>query len=362
MFFRKNSSSDGSFRVHSWRYAENPELNLTALKHYPDALEMRALAHKMGAVLAGKLPHTPALVPGGITEKITLDKITAYKAMLNKLQTFISESYLPDVVEVTMVFPEYLHEGKGCSNFLCQGVFPEPGQEGSKLFESGVLRKGILDTFDPAKISEETRYAFYSSPSGLHPTAGQTVAAHPKDGAYSRIKAPRYGKEVMEVGPLARIALAYLRGRNPEVKNLVDQTLANLSITGEDLVSVMGRHLAGAIECKIIADRCARWIEQLLPGEPAFQDFAVAETGRGAGLTEAARGSLGHWLEIRDGKIARYKCVVPTTWNCSSRDDQGTPGPIEQAIDGTPIADADHPIEAVRVVRSFDPCIACAVH
>jgi ferredoxin hydrogenase large subunit/hydrogenase large subunit len=346
---------------YSGEYIRDEELNLTAVKHYLESMEMRALAHKMGAVFAGKLPHAPGLIPGGITEKITTDKIVAYKSMLNRLQSFIEESYLPDVLEVAKAFPEYLEQGKGCGSFLSQGVFPSAGS-GSMLLPSGVLIRGSLKAFDPSKITEETRYSFYSSPSGLHPAAGQTVPAHHRSEAYSWVKAPRYEREVVEVGPLARITIAALKSDNPVVKTLVNQVLASLNLNMDHLVSAMGRHLARAIECKIVADQCAEWVEELKPGEPAFRDFDIPETGNGAGLTEASRGSLGHWLEIRGGRVEKYQCVVPTTWNCSPRDDQGKPGAVEQALAGVSIADTDNPIEAMRIVRSFDPCIACAVH
>ena len=116
------------------------------------------------------------------------------------------------------------------------------------------------------------------------------------------------------------------------------------------------------MECKLLADRCAQWLDQLTPDAPAFRDFSIPASGRGYGLTEAARGALGHWITIEDKKISNYQCVVPTTWNCSPRDDRGVPGPVEQALVGVPVADADNPIEVARVVRSFDPCLACAVH
>ena len=346
---------------YSGEYLGDAELNMIAIKHYLDALEMRALAHRMGAVFGGKLPHTPALVPGGITDRITSDKLAAYGSMLSKLQTFIDESYLPDVLEVAGAFPQYMKEGKGCGSFLAQGVFSDQSAGGSKLFPSGVLTGGSLKTFDPSKITEETRYSYYSSPSGLSPASGRTVPSHHKSEAYSWVKAPRYDREAVEVGPLARVLVAYHKNET-EVKALVDQALGRLGATPAELVSVMGRHAARAIECKLIADRCSRWVEALRPGEPAFQDFDIPDSGAGVGLTEAPRGALGHWIEIRGGKIENYQCVVPTTWNCSPRDDSGKPGPVEQALEGTPVADPDNPLEAVRVVRSFDPCLACAVH
>jgi Ni,Fe-hydrogenase I large subunit len=166
---------------------------------------------------------------------------------------------------------------------------------------------------------------------------------------------------VMEVGPLARIMVAYLSG-DATVKSLVNSFLYKLGKTSDSLMSVIGRHATRAIESKIIADHCSEWLEQLTPDKPTCTDFEIPTTARGVGLTEAPRGALGHWIEIENGVIQQYQCVVPTTWNCSPRDDKGNPGAIEQALVETPVADEHNPIEVARVVRSFDPCIACAVH
>ncbi len=341
---------------------QDPELNILALRHYLDALEMRSLAHKMGAVFGGKLPHCATLIPGGITEKVTTDKIAACRSMLKRLKTFISDAYLPDVLEVARAFPKYFQIGKGCANFLSYGVFPEATEEGSRFIPSGILRGGRIEDFDEAKISEEIRYAFYSSPSGLHPAKGQTTPDAVKYDAYSWIKAPRYEGTVVEVGPLARAMIAMARPGGAELKGMLDAALAKLGRKPEDLVSAMGRHAVRAIECKAVADRCQAWIDMLIPGQQAFRDFETPARSAGTGLTEAPRGALGHWLQIDKGIIENYQCVVPTTWNCSPRDDNGSPGPVEQALVGIPVADTASPVEAARVVRSFDPCIACAVH
>jgi ferredoxin hydrogenase large subunit/hydrogenase large subunit len=346
---------------YSGRYIESVEMSTAAVKHYLDALNMRTLAHKMGTIFGGKMPHVAALVPGGITERISTDKIAAYRSMLKKLQSFINDAYLPDVIGVAKAFPDYMHQGKGCSNFLSYGVFPSV-PDGKKLLPAGVIIEGKPAELDAEKITEHIGYSFYSSRSGLHPSKGETQPDPQKTEAYSWIKAPRYDGKAVEVGPLARILVAYHRGEDPKIKGMVDQLLEKLGKSPEELTSVMGRHAARALECKIIADECAEWLEQLKPGEPAFRDFEIPEAGSGVGLTEAPRGALGHWISIREGKIEKYQCVVPTTWNCSPRDDAGNPGPMEQALLGTSIADSDNPIEATRVVRSFDPCIACAVH
>jgi Ni,Fe-hydrogenase I large subunit len=346
------------------KYIESAELNFTAMRHWLEALEMRKLAHKMGAVFGGKLPHAAALVPGGVTEKVTARAIAACAAMLEELQTFIDTAYLPDVLAVAAALPEYFRLGKGPGNFLSYGAFPESGAGGGgggKLLPPGVITGGELGELDASRIAEDVACSRFSSASGLHPREGDTVPAPRKSGAYSWIKAPRYAGLPMEVGPLARLLVA-CRRRVPEPVKAVDDLLAKAKVGPDALNSVMGRHAARAIECKIIADRCAKWLAQLRPDQPAFVDFKVPAAASGVGLTEAPRGALGHWLTIRDRKIASYQCVVPTSWNCSPRDDRGRPGPVEQALEGTPVADEKNPIEAARVVRSFDPCIACAVH
>ena len=344
------------------KYLADKDANFGALKHYMDALEIRTKAHTMGALFAGKMPHAASLVPGGVTVKVTSLNISQYRTLLEEIQGFIDQSYVPDVVAVAGAFPEYFSLARGCGNFLSYGVFPETASADSNFFPGGVQIKGRWQKVNPDAVAEDIGQSRFSSGSGLKPFDGETVAAPDKSGAYSWLKAPRYQGEPMEVGPLARVLAAYQDGRNTELKSAVDGLLKAIGRPATDLPSVMGRHAARALECKILADHCAQWLDQLKPDAPAFKDFSIPDTGRGYGLTEAARGALGHWLVLKDKKISNYQCVVPTTWNCSPRDDRGVPGPVEQALVGTPIADADNPVEAARVVRCFDPCLACAVH
>jgi Ni,Fe-hydrogenase I large subunit len=196
----------------------------------------------------------------------------------------------------------------------------------------------------------------------MHPYQGETTPDTTKPDAYSWLKAPRYGTNVMQVGPLARVLVSYLRGTNAAINTLVPWLLAQTGRTVADLNSVMGRHATRALECKIIADRCDDWVNALVPGATAFSTFTIPSSAAGMGLTEAARGALGHWMQLTGGLVSRYQCVVPTTWNASPRDELGQPGAMEQSLVGTPIASDTSPIEAVRVVRSFDPCLSCAVH
>jgi ferredoxin hydrogenase large subunit/hydrogenase large subunit len=241
-------------------------------------------------------------------------------------------------------------------------VFSESDNSSKTFLPSGVFIDGKLAPFDESAIREDIKYSRYASASGFHPSQGKTKPEPNKSGAYSWLKSPRYNGHVVEVGPLARIMIAYHGGSNSAVTDLVNGLCQKLGMQPTALFSVMGRHAARAIECKIVADRCVQWLAQLKPDAPTFKDFNVAETGKGIGLTEAPRGALGHWLELQNHRISNYQCVVPTTWNCSPRDDKGKPGAAEQALIGTSIMDKKNPIEAARVVRSFDPCIACAVH
>jgi Ni,Fe-hydrogenase I large subunit len=192
---------------------------------------------------------------------------------------------------------------------------------------------------------------------------GETQPAPTKAEAYTWVKAPRYGDMVMEVGPLARVVITHVENKNPRLSSMLAQAMANSNLELKDLFSVMGRHLARAIECSLIADQLNTWLDQLQPGQPAMcSPYTIPNSGRGVGLMEAPRGALGHWIEIGEKVIQRYECIVPTTWNCSPRDDQSQPGALEQALVGVKLAQSDQPIEALRVVHSFDPCLACAVH
>lgn len=343
-------------------YITETELNIQAIHHYLQALKMRSLAHKMAAVLGGKLPHSTTFVPGGITEKITAATIGKLTSMIRTLQGFIDTAYIPDVVEVAKSFPDYFRLGRGCENFMAYGVFDESDDRSRKFFPAGIIVQGEKQAFESRYITEDVRYSMFSSDSGRHPIQGKTTPDPNKLNAYSWIKAPRYNNTVMEVGPLARVLVARTQRRNGALEALLNYLFRNLSLKPGDMISAMGRHAARAAECKLIADRLPEWIAQLSPGKPVYNDHVTPQDASGEGLSEAPRGALGHWVAIKNAKIENYQCIVPTTWNCSPRDDAKTPGAVEQALVGTPVADPKNPIEAARVVRSFDPCIACAVH
>jgi len=341
-------------------YRLSPELNRVATSHYLQALDVRRKAQEMLSVFGGKMPHNVGIVPGGATQIPTVDTITAFLWRLNDIRSFIDNVYLADVKAVAGAYPDYLEIGAGCGRLLSYGGFPT---ETDKFLTSGTVSTDLrLAPFDPAQINESVRHSWYaSSEDPLHPSVGRTEPNPDKEGAYSWLKSPRYNGQVHEVGPLARMAVNYAR-ENGAVKPLVDSALSELNAQPSELFSVMGRHLARALECKVVADAMANWVLQLSPGEPVYTPYEIPDEGQGTGMTAAPRGALGHWVKLKDGKIGHYQCVVPTTWNASPRDGGGNPGPIEQAITGTRIRDERNPFEIVRIVRSFDPCLACAVH
>jgi len=349
-------------------YRLPPEANQQAVAHYLKALEIRRIGHEIVSTFSGKVPHSVGIVPGGVTTTPTIDKIISFLWKLRILQDFINNAYIPDVLAIASVYSDYFEVGVGCKNLLSYGAYDLEGEDldltrRKRLFKQGTTSADLKpDGLDITKITEDVRYSWYQdSSSGRHPTQGETKPEYGRGEAYSWIKSPRYDGKVYEVGPLARVAVTYAHG-DPIMKNLVDSALVQLKASPSALFSVMGRHLARALSAKFIADSMEKWLLELKPGEPTFVEYTIPEEGMGVGLTEAARGALGHWIEIKEKKIANYQCVVPTTWNASPRDDNGNPGPMEQAIIGTRIKDKSNPFEIVRIVRSFDPCIACAVH
>jgi hydrogenase large subunit len=343
-------------------YITDTETNLACIAHYLQALDMTKKAHEMLCIFGGRMPHEIAIMAGGACERPTVDKIVDYLYRLKELQSFIDNVYIPDVIAVAKAYPRYFEIGKGCGNLLAYGVFEENADGSKRYISSGAYSNGQVQPLDASKITEYVKYSRYSSKSGLHPSYGETMPAPDKKNAYSWIKSPRYNNQVFEVGPLARMVVNHVQNSNPAVSKLVSDALQQLNLPVTSLFSVLGRHAARALETKVVADRCADWVMQLKPGEPVHTKFVIPDQSTGMGLTDAPRGALGHWITIKDKKIDTYQAVVPTTWNAGPRDDKNRPGPIEQALIGTPVADPENPIEPLRVVRSFDPCLACAIH
>ena len=346
------------------------EQGKTLVDHYVEALDIRRKAQEMAAIFGGKLPHSPTYVPGGFTERPDLAKIAQYRTYLDQIREFIDRAYIPDVLLVAGAFSDYFTIGVGCQNLLAYGVFDLDSTGQKKLLPMGRYTEGNALPLDTAMITEHVMYSWYSSPSQLNPTEGETVPDANAPGAYSWLKSPRYENKVHEVGPLARMVVAYL---NPDpmynvVRDMVNGVLNHFNAGIPALFSVLGREAARALECKYIADSIPDWLTELENNvnagdrEVYFYQEKVANS-TGMGLTEAPRGAIGHWSAIDKRKrIEKYQIITPTNWNASPRDDLDQPGPIEQALVGTYVADPAKPVELLRVIHSFDPCLSCAVH
>lgn len=342
--------------------------SLEIASHHVEALGVRREAQEMLAIFGGPTPHDTSVFPGGALETVTPDKIAAFRGRLERVRRFIDESYLEDVWAIARAYPDYFTLGRGPESYLSFGML-DLDSEPNLTRRRRALLAGVLDgkvltlgALDPSQIAEEVGRSWYRSGSKLHPSHGETVADPSRSDGYSFVKAPRYAGRACEVGPLARILIADAAGHD-RVRRLVAGTLSTLRRDMSALRSVLGRHIARALESKLIADSMAEWALELRPGEPTrVRPRRQPRGASGMGITEAPQGALGHWLRIEDGLIASYQVVGPTAWNCSPRDDRGEPGACERALEGTKVRDPRNPFELVRIVRSFDPCLACAVH
>jgi hydrogenase large subunit len=298
----------------------------------------------MGAIFGGKMPIAATYVPGGITAVPSSAQISKFKAYLTEILTFITNTYIPDVERLASLYNDYYEIGRGPETLMAYGVFDLNATGSSRLLRRGIARNGStsIQTVDINAITENVKYSWYADSSGdRNPRSGVTSPQYPKNGAYSWLKAPRYQGLPAEVGPLARMWVNgdYRRG-----------------------ISTMDRHRARAYETRKIAQAMQTWINQIVLGNTAFNQFSIPSSADAYGLTEAPRGALGHWMQIANSRISRYQIITPTCWNASPRDTTGTPGPIEDALIGTPVENINEPVEVLRVIHSFDPCISCAVH
>lgn len=339
-------------------YSKDPGWNLGGLAHYVEALEIRQEAHRMAALFGGKMPHPASLVPGGVTCGVELEAVEDFRTRLRRVRRFVESVYLRDVAIAARQFSAYAKIGRGVQRYLSFGVF----EEGSGTWlPNGVVEDGRYTPLNTALIAEELGSSRYQAAPASHPRQGQTRPSSEKAGAYSWIKAPRYAGKAVEVGPLARMVVASEAGHQG-VQSTLSALLRDTGLPPAALASVIGRHAARAAEAVLLAQRMETWLDRLAPGAPCVATYKPQANGQGEGLTEAPRGALGHWIDVRGGKIARYQCLVPSTWNFSPRGDRGDPGPVEAALLGTLVNPAYQGLEVARVVRSFDPCIACAVH
>jgi Ni,Fe-hydrogenase I large subunit len=343
---------------------KDPDIVISAVKHYLDALQMQVKAKNMGSIFGGRAPHYQSIVTGGFTQYPDINQVARLRSMLDELAAFVNEVYIPDVVAFgtgPLLPLAQAGIGGGHHNYLSYGSF-EMNQSGKKLlFKPGVimgLNGGMnIKRFDQKKITESVHSSWYKKDTPKHPYQGEQVFDLKRSDAYSFVKAPRYDDAPMEVGPLARA--------------LVDQDPTILGLVKNQGVKpgAVARHAARAIETKKIVEAMYVWCDELTAAmtKPGFKIHDTAHweppaTGEGVGFYEAPRGALGHWIRIKNHKIASYQAVVPSTWNASPRDEKGKRGQYEESLIGVPVPDPENPINVVRVIRSFDPCLACAIH
>jgi [NiFe] hydrogenase large subunit len=374
-----NSGQLGPFTGGYWghpAYKLTPEENLLLASHYLEALRQQAESARMHAIFGAKNPHVQSLRVGGVTcrDELNVSRISEFENLLSKTKNFIDHVYIPDV---TLLAQAYIARDQdnnwsnigGSDNFLAYGEFPlGPNEPADLFFPRGVLiGRGAtqVQQVDLNAITEHVKHSWYSG-SALHPSVGETVpnftGLNTAD-RYSWLKAPRYDGLPMEVGPLARVLIAYHSNKGHTVRAVEDflQKLGG-GLGIEIFNSTLGRTAARALETQIIAEAMGGWLSELNTGAPVFQSSGMPAQGTGYGLNEAPRGALGHWIEIQNQQIGNYQMVVPSTWNFGPQCTNNLPGPVEDALIGTPLVDPQRPVEILRVVHSFDPCIACAVH
>ena len=374
-------------------YKLTPEQNLIGLHHYLEALELQRQIAKAQAIFGGKNPHPQSIVVGGVTCVQDLKnhaRIAEFKDIIQKAQKFTKEAYLPDIYMAgTMYADEALAGiGGGLGNFMSYGDFnldDLPFYESQKLFPSGIVMNKDLSKvieLDQTKITEDVTHAWYEGTTNLHPYDGVThpnytgfakkedhIAYLDIEGKYSWIKSPLYDDERMEVGPLARMVIGVAKG-DERITKYVTTFLKNGNLPTKVLFSTIGRTAARAIESEMMADVILEWCDELalnvangdLSTWTEFDFDTVSKDAQGFGMAEAPRGSLGHWVKIKDGKVENYQAVVPSTWNAAPKDYKNRMGAYEASLVGTPVVNPDEPLEIIRTVHSFDPCIACAVH
>lgn len=357
-------------------YKLPPEANLMATAHYLEALRLQAKAARMHAIFGGKNPHPQSLVVGGVTSvrDLTPDRLAEFLYIAKETQAFVKDVYIPDLLAVASFYKDWGAIG-GTTNFLAYGDFPESADEPASLYmPRGTVMKrnlGQVGTVDQAKVTESVARSYYEKSASKHPWKGETKPlqedpAYRPGGDYSWIKAPRYDGASCEVGPLSRVLVAYAKGHK-NIVPVVNGTLEKLGVPAAALFSTLGRTAARGLETVAIGDRMENWMGELIGNLKAgntktYQKWEFPKSGQGCGLNDVPRGALGHWCVIEGNKIKNYQYVVPSTWNLGPRDEKGQLSAVEEALIGTPIADPKKPLEVLRTVHSYDPCIACAVH
>ena len=382
-------------------YKLPPEANLMAVAHYLEALSWQRDVAKLHAIFGGKNPH-PNFVVGGVACPIDLNSDSAINAkrlaqvqeIINKMQVFVDQVYIPDLLAIASYYKDWGSRGEGLGNFMTFGDFPEKGMDdpSSFLIPSGAILNRDLSTIHEVDLNNADEIQEYVSHSWYDYDGGKNNGLHPYDGetnlnysgpqppyeqldveqSYSWLKSPRWKGHAMEVGPLARVLMMYASG-NAQAQELVNMTLSTLDVPVDALFSTLGRTAARGLETKIIGDMMQTWYNNLVANikagdtkthnEMLWDPSTWPRQARGVGFMEAPRGGLAHWIVIEDGIIKNYQAVVPSTWNAGPRDQNGQPGAYEAALqDNHTLHDVKQPIEILRTIHSFDPCIACAVH
>jgi len=371
-----------------------PEVNLLAVSHYLEALEYQRKVNQVVAILGGKTPNIQNLAVGGVANAINLDnqatlnmeKLYQVKDILDDIQDFIRQVYFVDVCAIGALYADWLTYGKGVTNYLSVPDLPLDTKGTQFDFPGGVIMGGDLgrvqaietfnEPFFKENVTESIAHAWYDGNWSRHPFDEDTepkYTAFEDAGKYSWVKAPRFKGAPMQVGPLAQVLTGLALGHKPTAywatKTLdTAGSIAKTTLTPAVLHSTLGRHAARMIRTQVIADLAQKhWnllVNNIAKGDTAIFNEPVFPKGeqRGFGFHEAPRGTLSHWIVIRDGTIANYQAVVPSTWNAGPRDEKDQPGPYEASLVGNPVADAERPLELIRTVHSFDPCIACAIH
>jgi len=372
-----------------------PEVNLLAAAHYLQALEYQRIANQVVAILGSKTPHIQNLAVGGVANPInldsqstlTLERLYNIKSLIDQLGDFVRQVYIPDVAAVGAFYADWTGYGSGVTNYLSVPEMPLDTRGTQFELPGGYIPGGDLAAFQPISgfqdaffeqgVAESSKHAWYESGKGaLHPYDGETVPEYTDfedDGKYSWVKAPTFLGERAQVGPLANVLGMAAAGHEPTTRYL-DQVISTASsLAGSQipltaLHSTIGRHAARAIRCAVIYETLQNQWKLLMDniGSGDYETFnrPVFPQGeqRGFGFHEAPRGVLSHWVVIRDGKIANYQAVVPSTWNAGPRDEDDALGPYEASLLDNPVADPERPLEVLRTVHSFDPCLACAIH
>ena len=381
-------------------YRLPPEINLLAVAHYLECLDWQSQVTKIHTIFGGKNPH-PNFVVGGVPLSIDMnsdqalnaEKLAVIADSIGRMNDFIDQVYLPDLLAVAPYYLEYTSLGEGLGNFIAWGEFPEGklNEIDKLIFPRGVILnrdlKNVIipDPRDASRMKEFVTHSWYrysqGDEVGLFPWEGETIFNYtgPKppyeylevEGKYSWLKSPRWNELPMEVGPLARVLLLYAAGHRETVE-LVNAVLEKLKAPVSALFSTLGRTAARAIETKVIGGLLQKFYEELIAeikagntdtfNDEKWDPRTWPKKALGFGYTEAPRGALGHWVVIENKKIKNYQVVVPTTWNASPRDHKNQPGAYEASLVGTRLANPGQPLEILRTIHSFDPCLACAVH